>query len=273
MKPILISWWWIMRRSAVGLVALLAGIFAFEFVQPVAVASFGDLDQIQRIFEFVPPTFLALLNVTPEFLGRAGLAGYLSLGFSHPVYHLLAAAAVIWFAAVNLAGEMERGSIQIALSRPVSRLQVYCSRVLGLITVTLLIAVIGPLGSMAGVAVAEPDGVLVRSHFIAQGVATSMLVIAIAGVALLLSSYADRMAQAVGWAIGLLVISYVIDYFADLWSALEPIEPLSIFNYYDPPQALSAGEVPTLNLVVLGTVAVIGFVAGLVVFRRRDLPN
>ena len=56
-----------------------------------------------------------------------------------------------------------------------------------------------------------------------------LLALAIGGVALLVSARADRMGQAVGWAAGFLIISYVIDYFATLWSFLDPLQPFSIF--------------------------------------------
>jgi ABC-2 type transport system permease protein len=261
-----------MRRSASGLAALLIGVALFELIQPVAIASLGDLERLTGLLEIVPPAFLSLFNVTPEFLGGSGLKGYLSLGFSHPVYHLLSGATVIWFACRGLAGEMERGSIQIGLSRPMSRLQVYLARVLGVITVTVLVAIAGPAGMIAGIFIGSPAGDVDYLNFIVQGVACALLVACIGGATLLISASASRMGQAVGWAIALLVISYVIDYFADLWSALEPIEPFSVFDYYSPPDAMVSGEVPVMNVAVLLSIAVIGTVLGCLVFARRDLP-
>lgn len=272
MSAVLASWVWLMRRSKTGLAALLVGLALFELIQPVAIRSFGDLSRFEAIVALVPEPFLALLNVTPDFLSAVGLPGYLSLGFTHPVYHLLAAATVIWFAGRSLAGEMERGSIQLALSRPLSRGQVYLARVLGMITVTLMVAVVAPLGMIVGLLIAQPDGSVDYRHFIVQGAASALLTVCIGGVALLISAASDRMGQAVGIAIAALVISYVIDYFATLWSALEPIEPFSIFDYYDPARALSAGSIPLINILVLGSLAVLGIAIGAWIFSRRDLP-
>ena len=272
MRKVFYSWLWLMRRSATGLAALLFGLAAFELIQPVAIASLGDLDRLRGLLDVVPPAFLALFNVTPEFLGGSGLKGYLSLGFSHPVYHLLSGATVIWIACRGLAGEMERGSIQVGLSRPMSRLQVYLARFLGVAAVTLLVAIAGPVGMIAGIAISSPAGDVDYLNFVVQGAACALLVGCIGGVALLISASASRMGQAVGWAIALLVISYVIDYFADLWDALKPIEPYSVFDYYDPPGALVRGEVPVMNMAVLLSITVVGTVLGYVVFSRRDLP-
>jgi ABC-type transport system involved in multi-copper enzyme maturation permease subunit len=92
-------------------------------------------------------------------------------------------------------------------------------------------------------------------------------------VALLVSARADRMGQAVGWASGFLIVSYVIDYFATLWAFLKPVQPFSVFDYYDPPIALAHGTIPGMNALVLGGIALICAVAGLLIFERRDLPN
>jgi ABC-2 type transport system permease protein len=273
MSAVLTSCWWLLRRGQTGLLALLVGVALFELIQPVAIASFGDLSRMERLLKFVPPSFFALLNVTPDFLKGAGLAGYLSLGFSHPVYLILASATVIWFACRGLAGEMERGTIQLALSRPVSRPRLYLARVLAILVVTLAVAVVGPLGMSVGIALAHPDGSLDYAHFVASGLASVLLLWGIGGAALLGSAAADRMGQAVGWAIGGLVISYVVDYFATLWSTLKPIEPFSIFDYYDPATALSTGKLPVTNVVVLAVVGLVGTLGGLVVFARRDLPT
>jgi ABC-2 type transport system permease protein len=271
--PVVISWLWLLRRSRTGLIALLLGVALFELLQPVAIASLGDLSQLNTLLRFVPPSFYALMNVTPDFLESAGLPGYLALGFTHPIYHILSLATVTWFACRALAGEMERGTIQLALARPVSRPRLYLSRVIGVLTVTAGVAIVGPIGMMLGLAVARPDGTLDLTHFVQTAFATALLTWAIGGIALASSATADRMGQAIGWVIAVLVLSYVVDYFAAIWSALHPIEPFSIFDYYDPAIALSSGTLPLTNVVVLGVVGSIAAIVGLIIFTQRDLPT
>lgn len=268
-----VSWWWLMKRSRTGLIALLSGLFLFELIQPVAIASFGDLEQLQSILQLVPAPFLALLNVTPDFLEFAGLSGYISVGFTHPVYFLLSSAAVIWVAGRGLAGEMERGSIHLSLSRPMSRTEVYLARLLAVVTITFCIAVVGPAGTVAGIAISDPDGTMNYENLIPLAGASILLILAIGGVALLISAVSDTMSQALGWSIGLLVIAYVIDYFAELWSTLEPVEPFSVFDYYDPATALTQGSIPLTHVLVLAVLAILGAGSGMLAFDRRDLPG
>ena len=273
MKAILILLAQLLRRSRGGLIAMTIGLFAFEYIQPVAIDAFGNLDQLVAIMDLVPKPFLALMNVTPEVVEEVGLPGFLALGFTHPVYHLLVSALVIWIAARGLAGEMESGQVQVSLARSVSRPQFYLARVLTVVLISLWVAIVAVMGNIVGILVSQPDGGMNNWHFVAQGGTSMLLALTIGGVALLASARADRMGQAVGWASTFLIISYVIDYFATLWSFLDPLQPFSIFHYYDPPTALAHGTIPIANVIVLGSLSVLCAVAGMIVFKRRDLPN
>lgn len=272
MTAFVASVWWMLRRSRQGLVSLLIGIAAFELIQPVAVQSFGDLDRLTPFLSLLPDSLWAMMNVTPDFLGTFGLAGYLSLGFSHPVYLILTEAAVIWFGCRTLAGEMERGTIQFSLSRPVSRATFYATRVAGVLIVSTLTAGIGPIAMVVGVELARPQGTLAYGNLLVVTAASWLLIWAVGGTTLLWSAMSDTMSRAVGIGIGVFVVSYVVDYFATLWSALRPLDPFSIFNYYDPASALATGTLDAKNVVVLATVGTVGALAGLRVFTARDLP-
>src|SRR3712207_7580626 len=74
----------VLRSGLPGLIALLIGIALFEFVQPLAIASFGGAQGLDAIMERIPPALQSFTRTRPEFLALSGLAGYLSLGFTHP---------------------------------------------------------------------------------------------------------------------------------------------------------------------------------------------
>jgi ABC-2 type transport system permease protein len=265
----------LLRDGLLGLIAVLVGIALFEFVQPVVIASFGGAPGLGAILERIPPALQAFTRLSPEFLALSGLAGYLSLGFTHPLYVVLAGAAVVGFAARSLAGEMDRGTIQIPLSRAISRPAVYASRVLGVAIICGLLALVGPIGMIAGIAYAQPAGgeLFVYQHLGAVALNGLMLFWAIGGLTLMGSAAANTAGRVVGWAIALLVLSYFVDYFAGIWTPLRTWTFLSLFNYYDPTSALVRGEVAAANLWTLIVVGLVAAVAGLVVFTRRDLPS
>ena len=263
----------VLRNGLPGLIALLLGIALFEFLQPLVIASFGGAQGLDAILERIPPALQAFTRTRPEFLALSGLAGYLSLGFTHPLYIVLTGAAVIGFAARVLAGEMERGIIQIPLSRQISRQALYTSRLLGITVICALLAVVGPLGMVAGMLYARPEGEFAYGHLAAVALNGLTLFWAIGGLALWGSAAASTAGRVVAWAISLLVVSYFIDYFAGIWTPLQAIQFLSLFEYYEPTQALVSGQANQADMVTLTVVGAAAAAAGLVIFTRRDLPG
>ncbi|MGH2613900.1 MAG: ABC transporter permease subunit [Thermomicrobiales bacterium] len=262
----------VLRSGLLGLVALLLGIVLFEFVQPLVIASFGGARGLDAILDRIPPALQAFTRTRPEFLALSGLAGYLSLGFTHPLYIVLAGAAVVGFAARSLAGEMDRGIILVPLARPISRQAVYAARVLGLAVICGLLALAGPAGMVAGMLYSRPEGAFTYAHLGAVALNGLALFWAVGALTLWGSAAVSTAGRVVGWAISLLVISYFVDYFAGVWTPLQTIVFLSLFEYYEPTEALVSGQIDATNLTTLLLVGVIAAIAGLVIFTRRDLP-
>ncbi len=272
MMEILSELRWQLVRTRAALVALFLGIALFEFIQPVAIKSFGDLDRITPLLGIVPPAFWALMNVTPDFLTATGLSGFLSLGFTHPIFILLASTSIVWYACRALAGEMQRGSIQFSLSRPITRLGIYLSRVAGVIVVTTVMAAAGPLGMLIGVQTSKVNGQVASRNWWITFAACWLLIWSIGGLALLGSAASNSMGQAVSAAIAIVVVSYVIDYFSALWAVIRPLRPFSVFHYFAPSRALAHGVLPWSNVIVLAAVGMACVIAGGAIFARRDLP-
>jgi ABC-type transport system involved in multi-copper enzyme maturation permease subunit len=262
----------VLRSGLPGLIALLLGIALFEFVQPLVIASFGGAHGLDALLDRIPPALRAFTRTRPEFLALSGLSGYLSLGFSYPLYIVLTGTAIVGFAARSLAGEMDRGIIQIPLARRVSRSAVYLSRVLSIAIICLLLAVVGPAGMVAGILYSRPAGEFDYAHLGPMSLNGLALFWAVGGLTLCGSAAASTAGRVVGWAISLLVVSYFVDYFAGVWAPLQSIAFLSIFDYYEPTEALVSGQIDAGNLATLATVGIVAAIAGQIVFTRRDLP-
>ena len=263
----------VLRNGLPGLVAVLLGIALLEFVQPILFNEFGGVRELNAMVDLIPPVLQAFVRTRSEFLALSGLPGYLALGFTYPLYLLLASAAVIGFAANSLAGEMDRGTIQTPLSRAISRPAVYVSRMLGMALICVLLALTGPMGMTFGILYARPEGEFVFAHFGAVALNGLALFWAIGGLTLLGSAAASTAGRVVGWAIGLLVLSYFVDYFAGIWSQLRVWTYLSLFTYYDPASALVNGQIQWKSIITLAVVGAVAMIAGLLVFTRRDLPG
>ncbi|CAN5508272.1 N/A [soil metagenome] len=262
----------VIKRGLSGSIFLLVGLFVFEFVQPLVANSLGGGEGIATLFERLPPAFQSIMRTQPEFIALSGLAGYLSIGFSHPIYFVLTATVLLALITRSLAGELESGTVQLALSRSVSRSSIYVSRLLAVAIAILSISVITFSGMVVGILVGNPDGEITYSHLIPTAISASFLLWAIAGVTLAISAWSNTTSQAVGYAAGFLVVSFVLDYLAGLWSVIKPFDVVSIYSYFNPAIALVNGDLAASDLIVLGSVGTIGVIAGLLIFRNRDLP-
>lgn len=261
----------LLRRGLGGTLMLLLGIALFELINPVIGTSIGGADAVQDLFDQLPPGMRAVTQVQPDFFIRSGFAGFVALGYTHPVYFVLVSSAVVGFGARTLAGEVESGILALTLSRPVSRTVIYLARVLDLGLLALALATAGAVGSWLGILIADAPSELAARSYVAVIGASWLLAWAVGGLVLGASAASSTTGRVVGWATGVLVILYFIDYFADLWEPLEPFGPASIFRYFDPVAALVDGRIPLVNLAVLGGVGLVGVIAGLLAFTRRDL--
>ena len=262
-----------LKRGLTGGLFLMLGVFIFEFVQPLVADSMGGGEGLASMIERLPPAFQSMLQTQPEFLAMSGLSGYLSIGFTHPLFYVMTSAALVSLICRSIAGEIESGALELAISRPVSRLHVYGSRLIAVLVMTVLIVASAIAGLLTGVFVGQPDGDLIYSHMFVVAAASGLLMLAISGVTLISAAASATTSQAVGRATAFIVVSFVINYLANIWTVIEPFDPLSIFSWYHPPAAFVDGTIAISDVAVLGTVAIVGAIIGAVIFNRRDLPS
>lgn len=195
------------------------------------------------------------------------------IAWSHPV--LL---AILWAHAIICctrvpAGEVDKGTIDVLLGLPVSRWQLYISETavwLGSAAIVLTLAI---AGSLIGMRFAPAD---MRPDFGRLMIVIAnlfLLYAAVGAFAWLMSSMSDRRGRAVTVVLIVVVSAFLLNYLALLWPAAKKIQFLSILNYYRPVFPLRDGAWPVADLLKLGAAASVLWVAGGVVFSRRDLST
>jgi ABC-2 type transport system permease protein len=261
-----------LKRGLAGAIFLMIGIFLFEFVQPLVADSMGGGEGLAQMMERLPPAFQSVVQARPEFIAVSGLSGYLSIGFTHPLFYVMISAAIVALIGRSIAGEIESGALELAIARPVSRTSVYVSRLIA-VFITMLALIAAAIGGLvAGVLIGNPEGDFSWGHLPQVAIVTGLLMASIAGVTLASTAASGTTSQAVGRATGFIVVSFLINYLASIWSVIEPFDPISIFSWYQPADAFVNGTIDPVDAVVLGTLAVVGAAIGGIVFTRRDLP-
>jgi ABC-2 type transport system permease protein len=206
-----------------------------------------------------------------EIATRMGPQMFQSMAWVHPVV-----LALIWAHAMICctrvpAGEVERGTADVFLSLPVSRVEVFLSETLVWVAlgISLLCAALAGnvLGGLNLSADQRPN--LFRIAIVLINV--FCLYIAVGGLAWLVSCLTDRRGRALTIIFLILLSLFLLNYLAEFWRPLEKFVFLSPLHYHRPVNVLSTGAWPWKDIeVLLGAGTVLWCLGGLI-FSRRDL--
>jgi ABC-2 type transport system permease protein len=253
------------RANRWRLLIVAAALFVWGTVLPIIFDSFGA--QFQQFLDsgVIPPQFA-------QFGGGDifSLAGSVALGFVHPIAVGLNLVFSVGFAAAAVAGERQRGTLEVLLSRPLSRRGVYLTlAVAGAVFVAVTIGAL-VLGSLVGSAATGRTAELGVGNLPILWLNGVLLYWAFGAIALLASVSFDRMTPAFGVSLAVVLVSYFLDVLGSLWPDAKWLQPYSLFHYVDAKADL-AGLPDGSDFVVLAVVIAVAVGAALVVFPRRDL--
>ncbi len=219
---------------------------------------------------------LAKSGAIPEQLLNFGsgslftLPGAITLGFQHPLALALIGIFAVGAASSVVAGERQRGTLEVLLARPISRRGLYVTLAVAMLAVVLLIVGLMLLGMVIGSAMQnvldELDLALMPlvllNGFLLWG--------AFATFALAASVSFDRAGPAMGLSLAYLLINYFLEILGSLWTDAAWTQQYSLFHHFQPGEIL-AGSLNPLDLLILGVAVVLPIVYALILFPRRDL--
>lgn len=256
-----------LRGAAVLLGALAAGMCALQVLISATFQGFGSATA--QLLRELPREFAAFVKLQPGLIPAGDVNGYLSLGFYHPLFLVMGSAATVTLGAQALAGEIDRGTILYLLARPLPRWRVVLSKGLALPAAAAVVAGAALLGLGAGRLLFGLESDVAVFGLVAAN--AWLLFLALGSVALLGSAAASSTGQAAGWATTFTLVSFVVDFLADLWEPARSLEPLSVFTYYDPSAVIASKQLPPGDLAFLLAVTVLSTLLAIGVFSRRDV--
>ena len=221
----------------------------------------------RNLFDTLPSTYRALFTAsgTIDLSTAGGYLGVELMGFMGPA---LIAVYAITAGSAAIAGEEDRGGLEVTLSAPVSRVQLFGQRFTALLTgiAALMLTTAAALWIFSAVL-----GMRLGLGAIASAAAALGIFGLFGGaVAIAVGAATGRPAAARGVAALVVVASYLINALAQVTSALRPARPLS-------PYYLVLGNEPLAHgLRLVGAVSVLAAVAAIaaaggILFALRDL--
>ena len=238
-----------------GLGLALFGAIDFAESTPTTVAVFGSLAPLFRMLG--DPYQIQ----TPEgFITWRIMELFVPLAISF--WPILAGARLV-------RGEEERGSMDVLLATPQSRIRLLLSKLSALLIALILIGLLFALGLLAGQARLEGHADVVRA--LLAGLNLSLLALFFGCLALLFSQFTISRAASAGLVSGLLLLSVLLDSTGRLLHG-SWVQYLSPFYYYNLNRPLipSFPDQP-LAAVLLASLTVFCAGASLILFARRDI--
>jgi ABC-2 type transport system permease protein len=198
------------------------------------------------------------------------LPGAITLGLQHPIAIAMFGIFAVGASATAVAGERARGTLEVLLARPISRLALYVS-LLAALLLTILVVLTGILGGMLGGAAIQGlsdelnlgqlplvllNGFGLWAAFTTFGLAASVTF--------------DRPGPAIGLSLAYLVVNYFLEILGSLWTDAAWTQEYSLFHHFDPGAILS-GEAALIDLAIVFVAATVPVIYAMIVFPRRDL--
>ncbi len=253
------------RAWRLRIVVVAVALAAWSYLLPVIFATFGRQMATLMDADLIPKPFLRLMGADPF-----SLDGAVALGWIHPIGLGLQLILPLAMGVGAVAGERQRGTLEVLLARPVSRRTLLLTWVVvlaGVVLVTVLAALAGTWVAALRYGVAAD---LDLGELALLGVNTVALLLSVGCVGLAASVSSDRLGRPLGFGIGFVFLTYLFDILGTLWPDADWLQPYSPFHYLQPLEILGArGDVRDV-WVLLG-VAAVALAYALWRFPRRDL--
>lgn len=197
--------------------------------------------------------------------------GMLSFVFSHPLVWTLLVAFCLTISSGVLAGEVDRGTMDLLASLPISRSRIYISVSIATLLLTIALCWMVWLGAWIGTSMTGATEVRMRLlAIVCCNLCAAM--VCLSGWSLFVSAMSERRGMAVAVAFGIIFYSFVINFLRTMWPALEPLAFTSYLTYYTPLVIIRDEAWPWSHLLILIAIGAACWTAGLLVLRRRDFP-
>jgi ABC-2 type transport system permease protein len=247
--------WW--SLGLVGMVALMIAVYPTVRDNP-------DLNKMVKDYPEALKAFIAF-GGDVDYVSGAGYLGSELFAFMVPLLLLIAA---IGAGARAIAGEEERGTLDLMLANPISRRRLVGEKLAALASEVAILALVLWLSLLVGV---EAVGMDVSAIHLASATGSAALMaFAFGAIAFLLGAASGHRALAIGVTAAGAVAAYLVNSLAALVDFLEPVKSASPFYHYVASDPLRHG-LALSHVTFLVALALIAAALAVLAFDRRDL--
>ncbi len=194
---------------------------------------------------------------------------FLSSEFYSLTWPLVFSILLISSAGNAIAGEIDKGTIQILLAMPVSRMKLFWSKYLtGLLELIIFIAT----STLAAVPIALfYDISFNHTSIYLITISGALFGLAVYSITFMLSAIFSERSRVYAISGALLVIMYVANIFASLKESWSDLKYISFFHYFNASAIVTDQKIEPISIIIFLSISLIFTILALAIFSRRDI--
>ena len=246
--------------SILGILLLAMYLSFFPAIQEQA-------QSLQELMKSYPESFLKAFGMEDMIFNN--LESYLSTEQFSFMWPLLMILLLVSFSGSAIAREIERGTAEILLALPVSRLKIFFAKYFAGFF-NLIVFVLASIPST--ILLAKLYGVEYKSEgYIIMSLLGFMFALATYSFSMLMSVLFSEKGKVYFSSAGLIVIMYVLNIISSLKDSVSDLKYFSFFYYFNAGDALVRNHIDHFAYWIFLGVAVLSTVLAAVWFSRRDI--
>jgi len=256
-----------LRSKRRSLLYFSVGVVVYGFLIGALYPSVAKMSAFSQYWEQFPKNLKNLFGgsnvniLTPE--------GFLTLEYYQMILIIILAAFALGFTAFCVVKARENGTLELILAHPIERWKYALTSAISFST------------ALAGLSIVTVITVMITSPIFGLGVSLTgqlkvmillwFMLLALGSIALLASAALNSPGQVYGLGIGVLIVSYLVNYAAHTFSFFSALDHVFFYHYYNPYQAMTAPGFPWSSLFYYGLISVAFTALAMVVLQRRDI--
>ena len=259
------------KKSLISLLIYTTISVAFVWMYVALFPSiFKEREKLKEAFEAYPEGLLQAFAIEIDtFVGS--LEGFMAGEYFSFLWPIILIILVITFASAAIAGEIDKGTIELLLAQPISRLKIFLAKYFsGLSIITAFVF----LSNFSVVPFATLHNVDYRiQNYLAVSIIGFLFAFAIFGICIMISSFSSTRGRPAAITGGMLIIMYGLNLFSSFQESLSSLKYASFFHYYDFNSAVVDNHIDILNVTLFLAVGIISAIIGAVIFIKRDIAT
>lgn len=258
------------NRVSLAIYILICTLFVWMMIAffPTMLANAKEL---QEAFANYPKEFLEAFDISSMDTMFTNLEGFLAVEYYSIIWPIIIIILVLSYGSGAIAGEIDRGTIEVLLAQPISRARLYWTKyAAGVIIIAGLVVLsnlsIIPFASLYDVAYQWRSLLLVS-------VLGFLFSLALFSITMMFSALLSSKGKVASIGGGIVIVMYGLDLVSKFKESVENLKYLSFFHYFDHNAALLDHHIAPLTLAVFLGVGVVCTLIGLATFIKRDIAT